>query len=79
MNYFSYLEIHPPQEQTLVSQDSLRSTDYVHCLKTTGHSLHSTKITQSTDSLKTTPEANQTAQEEHRGATKARASTAHEP
>ena len=31
------------------------------------------------DSRKTTPKANQTAQEEHRVATKAKASTAHEP
>ena len=51
---------------------------YIHSLKTTGHSLQSTKTTQSTDSLKTTPEADQTAQEEHRAATKAKTSTAHE-
>ena len=31
------------------------------------------------DSLKTTPKTDQTAQEEHRAATKAKASTAHEP
>ena len=31
------------------------------------------------DSLKTTPKTNQTAQEEHRAATKAKSSTAHEP
>ena len=31
------------------------------------------------NSLKTAPKANQTAQEEHRVATKAKASTAHEP
>ena len=31
------------------------------------------------DSLKTAPKANQTTQEEHRVATKAKASTAHEP
>ena len=79
MNYVSYLEIHPPQEQSLVSQDSLKSTGYVHSLKTTGHSLQSTKTTQSTDSLKTTPEADQTAQEEHKAATKAKTSTAHKP
>ena len=76
MNYVSYLEIHPPQEQFLVSQDSLKSTDYVHSLKTTCHSL---QTTQSMDSLKTTPEADQTAQEEHRAETKAKTSTAHEP
>ena len=79
MNYVSYPEIYPPQEQSLVSQDSLKSTDYIHSLKTTGHSLQSTKTTQSMDSLKTTPEADQTAQEEHRAATKAKKSTAHEP
>ena len=39
MNYISYPEIHPSQEQSLVSQDSLKSMDYVHNLKTTGHSL----------------------------------------
>ena len=79
MNYISYPEIHAPQEQSPVSQDSLNSTDYVHSLKTTNHSLQSTKMAQSTDSLKTTPETNQTAQEEHRAATKAKTSTAHEP
>ena len=45
VNYISYPEIHPPQEQSLVSQDSLKSTDYVHSLKATGHSLQSTKTT----------------------------------
>ena len=72
MNYISYPEIHPPQEQSLVSQDSLKSTDYIHSLKTTGHSLQSTKTTQSMNNLKTTREADQTAQEEHRAATKAK-------
>ena len=79
MNYISYPKIHPPQEQSPVSQDSLKSTDYIPSLKTTNHSLQSTKTTQSIDSLKTTPKTNQTAQEEHRVATKAKASTAHEP
>ena len=45
MNYISYLKIHPPQEQPPVSQDSLKSTDYIHSLKTTNHSLQSTKTT----------------------------------
>ena len=27
MNYISYLKIHPPQEQSPDSQDSLKSTD----------------------------------------------------
>ena len=55
MNYISYLKIHPPQEQSPVSQDSLKSTDYIHSLKTTNHSLQSTKTAQSMDSLKTVP------------------------
>ena len=37
------------------------------------------KTVQSTDSLKTAPKADQTAQEEHRAATRAKASTAHKP
>ena len=78
MNYISYLKIHALQEQSQISQDSLKSTDYVHSLKTTNHSLQSTKTAQSTDSLKTAPKTDQTAQEDHRVATKAKASTAHE-
>ena len=39
----------------------------------------STRTAQSTDSLKTTPKPDQTVQEEHRMATKAKSSTAHEP
>ena len=70
MNYISYPKIHRPQEQSPVSEDSL---------KTTNHSLQSTKTAQSMDSLKTTPTTDQTAQEEHRVATKAKTSTAHEP
>ena len=46
INYISSLKIHPHQEQSPVSQDSLKSTDYVHSLKTTNHSLQSTKTTQ---------------------------------
>ena len=79
MNYISYPEIHAPQERSPVSQDSFKSRDYVHSLKTTNHSLQSTKMAQSMDSLKTTPKTDQTAQEEHRAATKAKPSTAHEP
>ena len=79
MNYISYPKIHPPHGQSPVSQDSLKSTDYIHSLKTANHSLQSTKTAQSMDSLKTTPKADQTAQEDHRVATKAKASTAHEP
>ena len=70
MNYLSYPEIHPPHGQSPVSQDSLKSTDYIHSLKTANHSLQSTKTVQSMDSLKTAPKANQTAQEEHRVTTK---------
>ena len=79
INYVSYPKIHPYQEQSPVSQDSLKSTDYIHSPKATNHSLQSTKTAQSMDSLKTAPKANQTAQEEHRVATKAKTSTAHEP
>ena len=81
MNYISYLEIHAPQEQeqSPVSQDSLKSADYICSLKTTTHTLQSTKTTQSTDSLETTPKTDQTAQEEHRAVTKAKSNTAHKP
>ena len=81
MKYISYLEIHAPQEQeqSPVSQGSLKSADYIHSLKTTNHSLQSTKTAQSMDSLKTAPKADQTAQKEHRAVTKAKSSTAHEP
>ena len=67
MSYISYLKVHPPQEQSPVSQDSLKSTDYIHSLKTTNHSLQSTKTAQSTNSLKTTPKTDLTAQEEQSG------------
>ena len=79
MNYASYPKIHPPRGQSPVSQDSLKSTDYIHNLKTTNNSLQSTKTAQSTDRLKTTPKTDKTVQEEHRAATKAKASTAHKP
>ena len=79
MNYISYPKIHPSQEQSPVSQDNLKSTDYVHSVKITNHSLQCTKIVQSTDSLKTGPKTDQTVQEEHRPAIKAKASTVHEP
>ena len=79
MNCLSYPKIHPPHGQSPVSQDSLKSTDYIHSLKTANHSPQSTKTAHPTDSLKTAPKADQTAQEEHRVATKAEVSTAHEP
>ena len=57
MKYISYPEIHAPkeQEQSPVSQDSVKSADYIHSLETTNHSLQSTKTAHSMDSLKTTP------------------------
>ena len=81
MNYISYPEIHAPkkQEHQPVSANSLKSTDYVHSLETTGNSLQSKKTAQSMDSLKTTPATNQAAQEEHRSATRVKSATAHGP
>ena len=81
MNYICYPEIHAPlgQGQSPVSKNSLKSTDYVHNLETTNNSLQSTKTAQSMDSLKSTPTTIQAAQEEHRAATRAKSSTAHEP
>ena len=81
MNYISYQEICAPQEQeqSPVSQESLKSTDYVQSPKTTNHSLQSTKTAHSIDSLETAPKTDQTAQEEHRATTKAKSSTAHKP
>ena len=81
MNYISYPEIHAPkdQEQSSVSVDSLKSTDYVCSLETEDSSLQSGKTVQSTDSLKTTPTTDQTAQEEHRAATRVKSTTAHGP
>ena len=81
MNYISYPEIHAPkdQEQSPVSADSLKSTDYVYSLETMDNSLQSGKTVQSMGSLKTTPTTNQTAQDEHRAATRAKSTTAHGP
>ena len=79
INYISYPKIHPFHGQSPVPKDSLKSTDYIHSLETANHSLQYTKTVQSMDSLKTVPKANQTAQEEHRVATKAKASTVYEP
>ena len=81
MNYISYPEVHAPksQEQSPVSADSLKSTDYVYSLDTTNSSLQSEKSAQSTDSLKTTSTTDQTGQEEHRTATRGKSSTAHGP
>ena len=67
------------QEQSPVSADSLKSTDYIYSLETTNSSLQSEKTAQSMDSLKTISTTNQTAQEEHRAATRVKSSTAHGP
>ena len=81
MNYISYPEIHATtsQEQSPISANSLKSTDYVYSLETTNNNVQSGKTVQSMDSVKTTPTTDQTAQEEHRAATKAKSSTTHEP
>ena len=81
MNYISYPEIHAPkdQEKSPVSADSLKSTDYVYSLEATDSSLQSGKTAQSVDSLKATPTTDQTTQEEHRAATRAKSTTAHGP
>ena len=81
MNYISYPEIHAPQEQeqSPVAQNSLKSADYIHSLETLRCSLQSKKTAQFMDSLQSTHSLNQTAQEEHRAATKTKSSTAHEP
>ena len=76
MNYISYPEVHAPkdQEQSPVSVNSLKSTEYIYSLETKDSSPQSEKTVQSMDSLKTTPTTDQTAQEEHKAAT-----TAHGP
>ena len=81
MNYISYPEIRAPkdQQQSPVSMNSLKSTDYIYSVETTDSSLQSGKTVQSMDSLKTTPTTDQTAQEEHRAATRAKSTTAHGP
>ena len=81
MNCISYAKIHAPknQEQSPVSVDSLKSTDYVYSLEATDSSLQSGETAQSMDSLKTTPTSDQTAQEEHRAATRVKSTTAHGP
>ena len=82
MNYISYPEIHAPKDQeqlSPVSTNSLKSTDYVYSLETMDSSLQSGKTAQSMDSLKTTPTTDQTAQEEHRAATRAKSTTKHIP
>ena len=79
MNNISYPKIHAPRKQSLVPQDSLKSTDYIHSLETMQCSLKPKRTIQSMDSPQSTPSLNQTAQKEHRAATKTKSSTAHEP
>ena len=64
----SVTEIHAPEGQE-VSSLSGQSQVYRLC-ETKNSSLQSEKIAQSVDSLETTPITDQTAQEEHRAATK---------
>ena len=68
--------MHP--RNSLQSHKTVSSLQTMY-LKTTNHSLQSTKTAQSMDSLKNTPKLDQTAQEEHRAATKTKSSTTHEP
>ena len=79
--YISYPEIHAPtsQERSPVSADSLKATDYVYSLETTNSSLQSEKTAHSMDSLKAAPTTDQTAQEEHRAATRVKSTTAQGP
>ena len=77
MNYISYPEIHaPPQQQSSVSQDSIKSTDHVHSLVTMQHSQQTNpKFNWKFDQSK----CDQTAQEEHRVVTETKSGAAHEP
>ena len=76
MNYINYPEIHAPQQQPPVSQSSPKSTGYIHSLETVQHSLQShPKFNWKFNWLK----FDQTAQEEHRAATRAKSGTAHKP
>ena len=59
MSYVSYLEIHAPQQQPPVSQNSLQSTDYVHSLEMMWCRLQSKKTAQSTDSPQANPRFDQ--------------------
>ena len=91
MNYISYPEIHAPQQQqSSVSQDSIKSTDpkfdwRFDRLKSDQSKFDQNVWTaQSMDSLQTKPKFDwskfdQTAQEEHRVMTKAKSGAAHEP
>ena len=69
------------QRSTTVTSlnEQSQSTDYIYSVETIDSSLQSGKTVQSMDSLKTTPTTDQTAQEEHRAATRAKSTTAHGP
>ena len=68
--------MHP--RNSLHSHKTVSSLQTMYSLKTTNHSLVPLTA-QSKDSLQTTPKLDQTAQEEHRAATKAKSSITHEP
>ena len=72
--------MHPRVKNTHQSWQTVSSLQTtVHTLETMDSSLQSKKTAQSTDSLKTTPATDQTAQEEHRNATRVKSTTAHGP
>ena len=81
MNCISYPEIHAPQQQqSSVSQDSIKSTDHVHSLVTMQHSRQSNpKFDWKFDQKFDWSKFDQTAQEEHRVVAKAKLGAAHEP
>ena len=69
MNYISYPEIHASQEQeqSPVSQDSLKSADYKHSLETMQCSLQSKKTAQSTVYTQSQPDCTGRAQSSKQG------------
>ena len=81
MDYISHPEIHAPQQQqSSVSQDSIKSTDHVHSLVTMQHSQQSNpKFDWKFDQSKFDQKFDQTAQQEHRVVAEAKLGAAHEP
>ena len=71
--------MHPQDRDSLQSQQIVSSLQNIYSLETMNSSLQPAKTAQSMDSLKTTPTTDQTAQEEHRAATRVKSSTAHGP
>ena len=71
--------MHPKVKNSLQSQWTFSSKDYVYSLETTNSSIQSGKTVQSMDSLKTAPTTNQTAQGECRAATRVKSTRAHGP